>query len=81
MIAATIVRQPSGMRRAEVVETAQPSITDTPETRIGSPSAKAPPPRVAHQRRPSAGAEASPSSTSPSRSSASSVAKIGTPRT
>ena len=68
-------------RRADVVETAQPSITDTLETRIGSPSAKAPPPRIAHQRRPSAGAETSPSDHSPSRSSASSVAKTGTPRT
>ena len=45
------------------------------------PSANAPPPRTAHQRRPSAGAETSATSTAPSRSSASSVAHTGTPRT
>src|SRR5581483_1548455 len=41
----------------------------------------APSPRRAHQRRPRAGAETNASETSPSRSSASSVAHTGTPRT
>ena len=42
----------------------------TSDTAIGSPFAKAPPPRVAHQRRPSIGADTTPSTSSPSSSSA-----------
>ena len=52
----------------------------TAETPIGSPFANAPSPRAAHQRRPSAGAETTPQTTLPSRSSAISVAHTGMPR-
>src|SRR5580692_3518455 len=41
----------------------------------------APPPRAAHQRRPSAGADATPTVTSPSAIRLISVAQTGTPRT
>ncbi len=54
-----------------------PRSVATAETRLRSPPAHAPSPRTAHQRRPSAGAETRPTSTSPSRSSASSVAHTG----
>jgi len=48
---------------AEVVVTAQSSMRAIDETRQRSPFAYAPSPRSAHQRRPSAGAETRPSST------------------
>ena len=72
---------PANLRRFDVVETEPCSIWSTAETWQRTPSAYAPSPRIAHQRRPSAGAETKPSSTTPSRSSASKVAQIGTPRT
>ncbi len=58
----------------------------TPLTRSGLPVARdapaqAPVPRAAHQRRPSAGALTTPTSTEPSTRSATSVAQTGTPRT
>src|SRR5919198_1888995 len=51
------------------------------ETWIRLSSRYAPSPRAAHHRWPSAGAEATPTSDRPSRSSATSVAQIGIPRT
>jgi hypothetical protein len=77
----TISVQPGGMFRAEVVETEASSTRATADACERSPAVQAPPPRSAHQRRPSAGAETSESSTRPSRSNARSVAQIGTPRT
>src|SRR5439155_1334965 len=53
------VRQPAGMSRADVVETTASSTRATADTAHRAPFAQAPPPRVAHQRRPSAGAETS----------------------
>src|SRR5581483_10650364 len=66
--------------RPYVHETAASASSRVAETRSRVPSAKAPPPRLPHQRRPSAGAETTPQPKSPSRSSAISVAQIGTPR-
>ena len=56
------------------------SSDEIPETWMRSPSRHAPSPRAAHQRRPSAGADARPHTTCPSRSSAISVAQTGMPR-
>ena len=76
-----ISAQPAGMPRCDVVETTAFSSCETSDTRQPRPSPNAPSPRVAHQRRPSAGADTSATTTSPSRSSASRVAHTGLPRT
>ena len=70
----------SARSRASEHETDASASACTRETPIRSPFANAPAPRAAHQRRPSAGAETTPSTSSPSRSSASSVAHTGIPR-
>ena len=70
--AATRASQPAGMPRGEVVEITASSSRATAETWIRSPAATpplaathAPSPRSAHQRRPSAGAEMTATSTRP----------------
>ena len=72
----TISPHPSGMRRADVVETAQSSSRETAETRHGSPFTNAPSPRIAHQRRPSAGAETRLSTTSAERTTSLRLASV-----
>ena len=76
-------RRSSGSIRARLLaakETTASSTAAIAETRIGSPFANAPSPRRAHQRRPSAGAEATPTSIRPSSSSPISVNQTGIPR-
>ncbi len=77
-VAAAVLVERSDVAVGEV-RLAQRQLTE--ETWIGWPSAKAPMPRAAHQRRPSAGAEATPTTSSPSTSRAMSVAQIGMPLT
>ena len=71
------LREPAQARRRDVRVRRAPRRC---ETWIGEPSRNAPPPRDAHQRCPSAGAETTPTTISPSRSSAISVAQTGSPR-
>ena len=61
-------------------ESTEFSMVAIAETRMRSPFANAPAPRSAHQRRASAGADTTPSRTTPSDSSAMSVAQTGMPR-